>query len=64
VSAFGQCFAFRSGGETGNQHRDPAGQDQQAAALKGKRPFDLAVSDYFHGKNLLLDPSERKEDLC
>jgi hypothetical protein len=32
-------------------------QDQQAAALKGKRPFDLAVSDYFRGKNLLSEPS-------
>ena len=26
---------------------------QKAAAKKGKRPFDLAVSDFFHGKNLL-----------
>jgi hypothetical protein len=33
---------------------------EQAAALKGKRPFDLAVSDYFHGKNLLSDPSGGK----
>ena len=23
------------------------------AAAKGKRPFDLAVSDYFHGRNLV-----------
>ncbi|HLO32220.1 MAG TPA: hypothetical protein VK249_23930 [Anaerolineales bacterium] len=26
---------------------------ERAAAKKGKRPFDLAVSDFFHGKNLL-----------
>jgi len=26
---------------------------EQAAATKGKRPFDLAVSDYFKGENLL-----------
>jgi hypothetical protein len=25
----------------------------EAAAQKGKRPFDLAVSDYFKGRNLL-----------
>ena len=25
----------------------------RAAAKKGKRPFDLAVSDFFQGKNLL-----------
>jgi len=25
----------------------------RAAAKKGKRAFDLAVSDFFHGKNLL-----------
>jgi hypothetical protein len=25
---------------------------EKAAAKKGKRPFDLAVSDYFHGKKL------------
>ncbi len=26
---------------------------EEAAAIKGKRPFDLAVSDFFHGINLL-----------
>jgi len=26
---------------------------EKAAAKIGKRPFDLAVSDFFHGKNLL-----------
>lgn len=25
----------------------------EAAAQRGKRPFDLAVSDYFHGKELV-----------
>lgn len=30
------------------------------AAEKGKRPFDLAVSDYFKGRNLLLE-SKSKE---
>lgn len=30
------------------------------AAEKGKRPFDLAVSDYFRGRNLLLE-SKSKE---
>ena len=27
----------------------------EEAAQKGKRPFDLAVSDYFKGRNLLAD---------
>ncbi len=27
---------------------------EQAAVEKRKRPFHLAVSDYFHGRNLLL----------
>jgi len=26
---------------------------EKAAAKQGKRPFDLAVSDFFQGKNLL-----------
>jgi len=26
---------------------------EKAAAKRGKRPFDLAVSDYFKGKDLL-----------
>ena len=28
---------------------------EQEAAAKGKRPFDLAVSDYFHGRDLLKE---------
>jgi hypothetical protein len=28
---------------------------EQAAAVKGKRPFDLAVSDYFQGKAVLTE---------
>ena len=27
----------------------------EEAGQKGKRPFDLAVSDYFKGRNLLVD---------
>jgi len=30
---------------------------ERAAAKKGKRPFDLAVSDFFHGKNLFVGSS-------
>ena len=29
--------------------------DVEEAAQKGKRPFDLAVSDYFKGRNLLRE---------
>lgn len=28
---------------------------EQEAAIKGKRPFDLAVSDYFKGRDLLKE---------
>ena len=31
---------------------------EKTAAEKGKRPFDLAVSDYFKGRNLLSGKSE------
>lgn len=29
------------------------------AAAKGKRPFDLAVSDYFKGRNLLMEKGKQ-----
>ena len=35
---------------------------EQAAALKGKRPFDLAVSDYFHGDGRPGSFSRQVED--
>jgi hypothetical protein len=28
---------------------------EKAAAKQGKHPFDLAVSDYFEGRNLLVE---------
>jgi hypothetical protein len=31
---------------------------EKEAAQKGRRPFELAVSDYFHGKNLLTTDRE------
>ena len=34
---------------------------EQEAAQQGKRPFDLAVSDYFKGRNLLVEESRKKE---
>jgi len=34
---------------------------EQEAAQQGKRPFELAVSDYFKGRNLLVEESRKKE---
>jgi len=34
---------------------------EQEAGQPGKRPFDLAVSDYFRGRNLLVEESRKKE---